>query len=125
MIYNNCKTGFIYALYYNGKPFYIGQTKDKLENRFRKHFNDCFREKDKYVYNFIKSKTTKDMFFNDIKCKCIKICKLDDLDFEETKCIKYCIDRKICIYNNCVKTIRYIHSKYGIIIDEYNKDKNK
>ena len=122
MVGINCKVGCIYVLYYNNKPFYIGQTKDRLRTRIRKHFNSCFSSSSRYyyVYDFIKSKTTKDNFYNDITYKCLKICNVNDLDFEEVKYIKHCIDKDVKLFNSCVKTISYISKKHGMTIQEYN-----
>ena len=102
-----CKVGYIYALYYNGYPFYIGQTTVKPRKRFNKHRTDTFRSRQKDVYDFIKSVTTIEKFYDDISMRILKCCSVRDLNVEEMNYIKHCIRKKLTIYNNCVKTKSY------------------
>lgn len=115
------KIGYIYALYYKGKPFYIGQTRRTIQQRFNDHYELCFYKKAKsnlperclYIYSFIKRVTNSIYFFNDISYKELKTCYVSELDKEELKYIKYCIDKEIIIFNNCNKTNKYIQEKFN------------
>jgi predicted GIY-YIG superfamily endonuclease len=102
-----CDIGYIYCLMYNNKPFYIGQT-TRPKTRYNEHRYNCFiRKKDKYVYQYMRSITSNEKYFNDISLRILKIVKKSELSYYEMKYIKYCIDKKCSIYNNCVKTISY------------------
>ena len=102
----DCKVGYIYALYHKGKPFYIGQTRS-IKDRLRSHKSAFVSGREKLVYQHIRSLTTPKDFYSDIKIRPLKVVSVYDLDYQEMIYIKYCIDRGIVIYNNCVKTISY------------------
>ncbi len=103
----NCKIGYIYALYYKGKPFYIGQTTNTIKERFNEHRRRRYSNREYKVYDYIKTITTKENFNNDIIIKPLKVVSIYDIDKTEMLYIKYCIDKGITIYNNCVKTNSY------------------
>lgn len=100
-----CRIGYIYSLMFNNKPFYIGQTKKSIYERIKGHYRDAFINK-KYsdIYKYIRSISNSDNFYLLIKIKPLIICDIYDLRHNEIKCIKYCIDRNVKIYNSCVVT---------------------
>lgn len=101
-----CDVGYIYALYYNGKPFYIGQTKKTISYRFSQHKNS-FTKRNKLVYRFLLSITDKYSFYDNVKIRPLKAVSVYNLDYEEMRYVKHCIDNGITIYNDCVKTNSY------------------
>lgn len=106
------KTGFIYALYYNNKPFYIGQAVD-IERRYEDHHR-CATNHIKYnnkLYTYIRTLPNK---FADVSLKIIKEVEINKLTKWEKKCIKYCIDRNTTIYNYCHYTRKLLDNKYTI-----------
>lgn len=106
--------GSIYALYYNDKPIYIGQTKRKPEKRYNDHKKHCFnnlhREYNKSLYKFIRDELNIniDEFDNLIKVKTIKVVEFEELDHWEYEAIKFCINKGINLYNVIGVTRRYI-----------------
>ena len=121
------KSGIIYALYYNNMPFYIGQTTKLLKTRFSQHKCFSFSEQaynynntKRYLYNYIRSITTYESFYTDITIRLLKVVNIYELDSEEVRYIKHCINNKINLYNSCVKTNLYCVLKYKKTIEEYN-----
>jgi hypothetical protein len=102
----DCKVGYIYALYHRRRPFYIGQT-ISIGDRLRSHKSAFVSGKEKLVYQYIGSITTPKDFYTDISIRPLKVVSVYDLDYQEMVYIKYCVDRGMMIYNNCVKTISY------------------
>ena len=107
-----CKIGYIYCLYVDNKISYIGQTTQTLNRRLQQHKKDCFRTREKRIYQYIKSiGITKEDFNERIKMKPLMVSSIYDLNLNEMKYIKYCIDRGKRIFNNDVKTISYKYKK--------------
>lgn len=121
-----CPIGYIYALYYNDTPFYIGQSVVP-HNRLRQHHGLAFRwtKKEKshtYLTIFIQYMTTSDNFYRDITMRILKICPTNCLLAEEFKYIKHCVDRKNILVNNCTHTIEYQEKLFNTSsVNEYNK----
>ncbi len=106
---NICKIGYIYCLYVDNKISYIGQTTQLIERRLSKHKTDCFRDRKKAIYEYIKRLgITKEDFYIRVILKPLMVSSIYNLNFNEMRCIKYCIDRGKDIFNNDVKTISYI-----------------
>lgn len=103
-----CKIGYIYCLYVDNKISYIGQTTQLVKRRLSKHKTDCFREREKEIYQYIKSLgITKEDFYKRVILKPLMVSSIYDLNLNEMKYIKYCIDRGKNIFNNDVRTISY------------------
>ena len=103
-----CPVGYIYALYYNNKPFYIGQTKDNVKKRLSLHKYKAFKSKrDTNVLLFIRSICNVDNFNEVISIRPLKIVTHYELKYQEAQVIKYCIDRGLKIYNSCTITNSY------------------
>jgi len=97
----SCSIGYIYCLYYKGRPFYIGQSVVP-KKRYWQHKNNAFvRNKAKDVYAFIRSITTFEMYDDDVAMKVIKCCKESDLRYYEVQAIKRCLKAILKIYNAC------------------------
>jgi len=107
---NSCQIGYIYCLYVDNIIVYIGQTKRLPKERFRLHKYTCFDSKrqDKRIYEYIKSiGITKDDFSSRVIYKTLMVSPINNLDINEMKYIKHCINKDKIIYNNCVKTNSY------------------
>lgn len=105
-----CPVGYIYCLYVDGMVSYIGQTAQSIKSRYRLHKYDCFtsNRSEKEIYKHIKRMgITIDDFSDRVIAKPIMVCSLYDLNLNEMKCIKYCIDKGKNILNSCVKTNSY------------------
>jgi hypothetical protein len=94
------KIGYIYALYYDGLPFYIGQTKRSIWQRYKDHRVNTFNGNNLHLYVYMRSLVTDwDEFQTTIYIKKIKeasLCELNDL---EKKYISVCLDNNIKLYN--------------------------
>jgi len=107
-----CPVGYVYALYYKNKPFYIGQTKKTLKERLKYHKYFIFNtNKNSDLCSFVRSISNEDNFYELISIRPIKIVSYNELKYQETQIIKYCIDRGLKIYNSCVITISYKSTK--------------
>jgi len=105
-----CPVGYIYCLYVDGIVSYIGKTEKSVKDRYSLHKYDCFtsHRSEKEIYKHIKSLgITIDDFSNRVIAKPIMVSSLYDLNLNEMKYIKYCIDKGKNIFNNCVKTNSY------------------
>lgn len=98
-----CDLVYIYALILNNKPIYIGKTMD-IKTRYRQHKN-AFNNNSRHLLYQELRKIILD--FNLITIKVLKITNTYESDLYEMKYIKYCINKKQDIFNNCSKTIHY------------------
>ena len=101
-------------------PFYIGQTTKLLKIRFSQHKVKAFNNTQRYLYDYIRSITTYENFYINITIRLLKVVNIYELDSEEVRYIKHCINNKINLYNSCVKTNSYCVLKYKKTIEEYN-----
>lgn len=102
------KIGYIYALYYNGEPFYIGQTTRTLKKRFADHRSKAKTCRDMKLVNvFMRKVSNASNFYDVISMRLLCECEYCDLNYMEMKYVKYCIDRCRIIYNNCDNTTYY------------------
>lgn len=102
-----CKISYVYALYYRGIPFYIGQSVNPYK-RLNKHKCSCFTSNSKKtVYSFIRKVSSKEYFYTDISIRILKCVYIYDIDKEEMKYIKFCLDKGNKLFNDCVKTNSY------------------
>jgi hypothetical protein len=93
-------TGIVYALYYDGKPFYIGQTKRRLWDRYKDHKKETFNGNNLRLYRYIRSVVDKEEDFQYlIHIKKISETTVDKLDDLEVEYIRLCKKSNIKIYN--------------------------
>lgn len=96
-----CKIGYIYALCFNGVPFYVGQSINP-KVRINQHRYNTFDDKNtKDVYVYIRSITNRDSFNSDIRMKILKCCPIRDLRYNEVQVIKFCLRKGAVLYNSC------------------------
>jgi predicted GIY-YIG superfamily endonuclease len=103
--YMSCEVVYVYCLFLNKKPIYIGQSYNS-HKRYKKHKSSFHRNVDKYIYNIL-HKNFDDDIFNEITMKTLLCCSSNNADEEEMRLIKMCLDKNINTYNNCVKTNSY------------------
>jgi hypothetical protein len=104
--YTKCNISYIYALIYDKKPIYIGQTKT-LYRRYNEHIRNFKKIKNKKLYLD---------FYGDCvpSIKIIKICSEYDSDYYELFYIEKCLKKGFILLNNCVKT-NDLKIKYNMI----------
>jgi hypothetical protein len=94
------KNGYVYALYYDGNPFYIGQTKRRIYQRYKEHRVQTFNGNGLRIYEYIRSVVSDWHEFKYlIHIRVIKECSIDELDSVEIDYINLCKQNNIKIYN--------------------------
>jgi hypothetical protein len=96
MIKTSCQVTFIYALYHNGVPFYIGQSVCPKQ-RLSHHINGRSSKVSRHIQSLYKQGYTK----KDIKQKILKCCAKIEADYWEMRYINHCITKGLDIKNNC------------------------
>ena len=98
---DNCKIGYIYCLFLDNNPIYIGQTTN-IRKRIKEH--KCnIKNLDKLIYRYIRwyAKIKPDYSLN---VKTLKCCSVNELDSYEKKYIHFSLTKGYKIKNDCVYT---------------------